>query len=184
MLEEMENFGYSENHILGRLYKIAYDFGAKGDKTNQMLWGKRMLQRIQNRPESVELPLHQLGSAYFITEDYDNMLSTYERIKQEQEETWEYLVHVGFAYAKMGNKEKANEFIEKYKKLEDKYSKGQYKYAQAMLYAGMDKKEEAMRFLNLAFKEGHRFRNWDYNYSYELSSLRGYSPFEEFIKPK
>lgn len=180
----MENNGVAENQILARLYKIAFDYGAKGDKANQLKWGNRLLNRIQNRPESIELPLMQLGNAYFITEDYENMLDTYERVKQKHGENWEYLAHVGFAYAKMRNMEMVESFLQKYQDLETPYTQGRYKYAQAMIYAGLGNKEEAMRLLQLAFKEGYGFGLWEYNYSYQLASLRGYPSFEEFIKPK
>ena len=112
------------------------------------------------------------------------MLATYEQVKQKNGETWEYLVHVGFAHAKLGNQEMVNTFLKKYQDLENPYAHGSYKYAQAMVYAGLGEKEAAMRFLRLAFKEGRGFTRWDYNWSYELSSLRGYPPFEEFVKPK
>ena len=185
LIKEMEDQGEEEEEILGRLYKIAFDFGAKGDKQNQLKWGNQMLTRIQRRPESIPLSLTHLGKAYFITEDYENMLDTYEQVRLSNGETWEYLVHVGFIHAKMGNLDKAYEFIEKFQALENEYSHGQYKYAQALIYAGLDKKEEAVRMLKQAFKEGRTFHSlWEYNYSYELSSLQGYAPFEEFVRPK
>ena len=184
LIQAMENNGVSENQILARLFKIAYDYGAKGDKANQMKWGNRLLSRIQKRPESIELPIIQLANAYFITEDYENMLAAYEQVKQKHGETWGYLANVGFAYAKIGNMEVVDTFLKKYKDLETPYAKGRYKYAQAMIYAGLGNKAEAMRFLRLAFKEGYGFGLWEYNYSYELASLRGYPPFEEFVKPK
>lgn len=184
LIQEMENNGVTENQILARLFKIAYDYGAKGDTANQLKWGNRLLNRIKNRPESIELPIIQLANAYFITEDYENMLATYEQVKQKNGETWAYLANMGFAYAKMGNMEMVDTFLKKYQNLETPYSQGRYKYAQAMVYAGLGNKEEAMRLLRLAFKEGYGFGLWEYNYSYQLANLRGYPPFEEFVKPK
>jgi hypothetical protein len=41
-----------------------------------------------------------------------------------------------------------------------------------------------MQFLQLAFKEGFVFSRRRYHEAYGLSGLRGYPPFEEFVKPK
>jgi len=185
LIQTMENNGEVATSILATLYKIAYDYGAINDSTNQMKWGNQIIDFINNRPESAESPLlKELGKAYYITEDYENMLGVYEQIKNKYGETWDYLVHVGFAYAKLGNKEQATIFLKKYQNLETRYSHGQFKYAQAIIYAGLGEQAEAMRLLRLAFKEGYDFNSRRYNYSYELASLRGYPPFEEFVKPK
>ena len=185
LIQEMENSGATENAILNILYRIAYDYGAAEDHINQLKWGKRMQQRIQNRPESVALEEQQLANAFFISEDYQNTIATYQALKPKTGESWSYLIHVGCSYAKLGNTLKATAFIQKLQAKEGKYTHGKYKYCQALIYAALGNKTEAMSLLKQAFRSGYGFRRlWDYKYAYELVPLHGYAPFEEFVKPK
>lgn len=184
LISEMEENGLSEDLILQHMYKIAWDFGAKEDRDNQMVWGQRMLTRILERPESVQLDPKRLAEAYFITENYEEAIDAYEIYKRESGETWVYLMDVGCIYAKMGNEHMAHTFIQKLQEREERYSRGTMKYAQAAIYASMNQLEEAMRLLRQAFAEGYGFGSWSYNYSYLLVPLHGYPPYEEFIRPK
>lgn len=184
LIIEMEEAGVAEDQILGRMFKIAFDYGAAEDKANQLAWGKRMLARIQNRPESLALNKLRLAQAYFITEDYENTIAAYEDFRASNGETWGYLVDVGSTYAKMGEVDQARAFIRKLREKENKYSHGQYKYAQALIYASLNEKEEAVSLLKQAFREGYGFGPWNYNYSYHLVPLHGYPAYEEFVRPK
>lgn len=184
LIGEMEKNGLSEDRILQHMYKIAWDYGARGDRKNQIAWGQRMLKRIQGRPESVQVDPKRPAEAYFITENYEEAVEAYEIYKQQYGETWIYLMDVGCIYAKMGNEKMAKEFIKKLQERENRYSRGTFKYAQALIYASMDQREEAMRLLRQAFGKGYGFGLWSYDNSYLLVPLHGYPPYEEFVRPK
>ena len=185
LIKEMEDNGVSESRILNRMYKIAYDYGVAKDTANQMLWGKKLLARIQNRPESIPLNKDMLLRAFFITDDHGKTIETYEDIKRSTGNAQNFLVHLGITYAKMGNQQKALEVVQKMEEQKHQYSFGRFTYNQALIYACMNDKETAMRILQQAFREGYDFNSfWRYGYSYSLVSMHDYPPFEEFVKPK
>ncbi len=63
------------------------------------------------------------------------------------------------------------------------YLHGRTKRWQARIAAMLGERDEAVRLLRSAFREGRRFGIWLHQDMY-LESLRGYDPYEELVRPR
>lgn len=98
---------------------------------------------------------------------------------------------LGSAYARQGKADLAIaqiQLLESFRaskpEMNNRFHFGVVSYWQARIYAVIDEKELAVASLKRARKEG---RSMDYNtfwFDWDLASLKGYGPFDEFIEPK
>jgi DNA-binding SARP family transcriptional activator len=91
-------------------------------------------------------------------------------------------VHIGYVAARQGDSARVAE-VDRW--LQDKVP---YRGAIRVLYrawlaASMGDREAAMRLYRQALSEGAGYSD-EYHSAFELSSLRGYAPFEELMRPK
>ena len=99
------------------------------------------------------LPHMALGSALFQKGDYSTGIEEMEKAK-EMEPTPLSIGILGYAYAKSGRKDEARKLLAELKEL----SKRRYvaSYWIAMIYIGLDEKDEAFAWLEKAYQE----RSW------------------------
>ena len=67
--------------------------------------------------------------------------------------------------------------------MEIPYDRGNSTYVRACIAAILGEREEAVSLLRQAHAEGLRF-SVNIHIDFDLDSLRGYAPFEEFTRPK
>ena len=84
----------------------------------------------------------------------------------------------------MNNRESAEVVIKELKIKNEPITLGRYKYAIAQIYATLNERELATEYLKQAFNEGLGFEDTYYDFDPELIPLHGYTPYEEFVKPK
>ena len=187
LLTEMETNGASENQILRLMVKTARQYGVEGDTSQQRQWAQRAINRIQNRPENIPLEARRLAEGYYYAKDYINALPYYLEQAASGAPSWYQRMRLGTIHAKMGNQEAALAIIQQFQELENAsiVNLGEREYAQALIYAALGQKEQAMQLIRQAFEAGYGFDfSWRYDHDYEFIPLQDYPPFLEFVKPK
>ena len=89
----------------------------------------------------------------------------------------------GVIAARMGDSLTARDFSRQLEDLEEPYQNGRKTLWQARIEAVLENPAEATSLLRRAYGEGFGFGIWLHR-DMDLAALRGYSPFEEFIRPK
>lgn len=107
---------------------------------------------------------------------------------------WEKLYYhslLGCIYAKLGSHEESEWQIQKLEELSNLYDakhaifhRGIAPYLIARIYANLGEKEIAVEYLRKSVEEGRLFGWWWFSFDLDFTSLKGYPPFEELIKPK
>ena len=98
---------------------------------------------------------------------------------------------LGCAYARQGKTELAGEqilLLESFRaskpKMNNRFHFGVVSYHQARIYSILNEKELAVRSLKRSRKQG---RSMDFNsfmFDWDLTNLKGYDAYDEFIKPR
>ena len=89
----------------------------------------------------------------------------------------------GVVAARLGDLESALRFSRELAGIEGRNEPGMSTLWQARVEAVLGNKEEAVALLRQAFGEGVGFGIWAHR-DMDLETLRGFPPFEEFMKPK
>jgi predicted Zn-dependent protease len=152
---------------------------------SQKLFGQA-IQWLENRPvQEKEDSYHraQLASAMYYVGNWDRALDLYSRLSKEEPENIRYVRYLGCLAVRLGNREEALHISKKLEEMKRPYLFGQDIYARACIASLLDEKEAAVRLLREATSQGllyfeHFYRDID------LEPIRGYPPFQEFIKPK
>ena len=98
---------------------------------------------------------------------------------------------LGCTYARQGKTQLAHDqvqLLESFRaskpNMNNRFHFGVISYHQARIYSILNEKEQAVASLKKSRKEG---RSMDYNsfwFDWDLSNLKGYGAYEEFIKPE
>ena len=107
---------------------------------------------------------------------------------------WEKLWHTGMlgcVYAQLGEREQCEAqlaLLDELGKLYDPshatFHRGTTPYLKARIYAELEEKEQAVKYLQEAVKAGRLFGYMSFTLDMFLVNLKGYEPFEELIRPK
>lgn len=181
MIRELENSSVPSSLIHGLFIEAVEWYALQKDSSNQQYWANAAIEKIRNQPESVPVDISNLRRAYLYSGQYDKALPLYADVSDP------YVMGAsGFCRAQLGETETAQQLIEQLKEklAADPNQRGQYHYAIAAIYSGLGNKEKAVQYLKDAFRHGHRFGIWNYQYSYLFIPLGGYPSFEEFVQPR
>ncbi len=184
MIEKMGEENLPWEQITWTYEYVAYWYSLLEDKTNQLKWAQLNLERIERQSKIGKVKLVTKAFAYYIAERYDDALILYQELSKTQGNNWYSLSRIGIIYAKTNNRVGAEVVIKDLKNINAPITLGRYKYAIAQIYAALNEKELATEYMKHAFNEGFGFRKATYDSDPEFIPLRGYSPYEEFVKPK
>ena len=184
MITKMEEDNLPWDQITRIHNNTSWFYSLQGDKENQLKWAELSLERIKKQSKFTEVTPTTEVFANYLAEQYKEALPLYQDLANTQVNNWDYLSRIGIIYAKMNNREGAEDVIQELKTNDGPTRKGSYKYALARIYSALNEKELATEYLKQAFNEGRRFGMGSYDYDADLVSLHGYPAYEEFVKPK
>lgn len=184
LIGELENRNFPITLIHGLYVGAIADYARKKDHENQKYWANLAVQKIENKPESVALDRHDLASAYYFSEQYDKALPFYRDFLNQSHSNPFFLRRTACCYAKLGQEQNALNIIKQLREMETPQAYGQIKYTIALIYAMLGEKEKSVEYLKLADREGMPFLPPYFDGEFELISLQGYPPYEEFVRPK
>ena len=106
-----------------------------------------------------------------------------EELVREQPSNVDYLGSLGTLAARRGQREEARRIADRLAAMEIPYDCGGSTYNRACIAALLVEKDAAVSLLKLAHQQGWPFSVF-FHIDPNLESLRGYPPFEEFMRPK
>jgi len=93
-----------------------------------------------------------------------------------------FLGRLGIYAARVGDHERARSIISQLAGIDRPYLFGINTFYQACIYGWLDEKDEAVRFLHTAYRQGKPY--WYELYWEFVDPLRDYPGFQEFVKPR
>lgn len=160
---------------------------------------QEMLERTlawydQARPAEREDTVFRMshGRALFLAGRYDEARSVLERLIAGYSEDpgrgtiryWEAFGLLGIMAARRGDPLEAARISDLIEATTTAYHYGEHTVWRAAIAAHLGERERAMELLNDAVREGLHFTLALHDGYYGLDPLRGYPPFEEFLRPK
>ncbi|MFC1661358.1 protein kinase [Gemmatimonadota bacterium] len=116
-------------------------------------------------------------------ERWDESQAISEELAREAPAGLDDLIYLGTLAAHRGDRQEAERISAEIASMELPYDRGYSTYQRACIAAILGDKERAVSLLRQAHEEGRAFTAWLHIDS-DLDSLRGYPPFEEFMRPK
>ena len=153
-----------------------------GDRATEMF--DRAIQWFRALPdEERETRSGNLKHALAATGRWAEARAEFEALLEATPEDIDLLGGLGVTAAGEGNLERARLIGEQLAAIDRLYLHGRTKRWQARIAAMLGERDEAVRLLRSAFREGQRYGLWLHQDIY-LESLRGYGPFEQLIRPR
>ncbi len=150
-----------------------------------LVFARRNEQAIEQMRKTVELDSNYwlayafLGRAYEQKGDVAQAVIEYQRARQLEENVGESLALVGRAYALLGKKTEAQKTINELKELSERTYVPPYNFA--MIYAGLEDKNEAFAYLNRAYDERSYYLTW-LKVDLQMDNLRDDPRFKELVR--
>jgi predicted Zn-dependent protease len=139
-----------------------------------------------NRPQSERATRgHRYGLAFTLYNagEWEDARELFEALASEFPDELLYRAYLGFLAARRGDREAAERVSAEFAAVDDPGSPGNTTYWRACIAALLGEEEQAVSLLRLAHVEGREFSQWT-QIDPDLEPLRGYPPFEEFMRPK
>ena len=168
------------------LWVAALELRAHGhvDVANEVL--DTMFARYGALPleDTATLPYRQwFGETLYLMERWHEAQSLFGDLASERPDDVVYLGYLGSLAARAGNPDGAQRISEQLRDLDQPYLWGKHTYRRAKIAAVLGEKDEAVSLLHQAHGEG-----WSYgaglHRDIDFETLRGYPPFEAFLRPK
>jgi tetratricopeptide (TPR) repeat protein len=187
LLDSLVALPLPAENIMGALNGAVAELRAHGHRDAALVLAQRMLDWLEARSrgevgqmeEEITWPWYNnwRGICLFRLERYEEALPVFEEIgRDDRPEDWQGSALAAYISAVLGNHERGRAHLERSPR--SHYGPG--------LNAVMGNREEAMRLLHERFQRV-RFRNqWmdQFHRAQSLDSLRGYPPFERFMRPR
>jgi len=163
----------------------ALEFRAHGDPEAALTVGERALAFL--RGDSAEFdPSWELLQALYVLERWEEAEGVAERLLDGEPalpEERNLLGYRGRLAARMGDTETARDIADRLASMEIPYDRGKATYERARIEALLGERERAVELLRQAYDEG-----WAYNLNLhtemDFEGLKGFGPFEAFIRPR
>jgi tetratricopeptide (TPR) repeat protein len=123
------------------------------------------------------------ASALFLAGRFDDARNILDALVAEYPDNLTYRGRRGVLAVIRGDTAQATVDLDWLRNLNRPYLDGYHKFWRGVIVAAMGERETAMELLRQAFAEGTRHYLETFRQA-ELESLRGYPPFEEFMRPK
>jgi len=147
---------------------------------------ERAVRWYQNRPpEEAASTAHRygLGRTLYQAERGEEARVLFEQLASEDSTLIDYQGFLGTLAARSGEVEKARQIAERLQQTKRPYLFGSHTYWRARIAALLGEHERAMVLLRNAFAQGYWYSP-DILSDMDLESLRGYSSFQELLRPK
>lgn len=144
-----------------------------------------------------QLALNRAGSGLTLLErmqfllyagDFSAAAAAGDSLVLGQPEDWNVLYWVGAIAAARNDRARANEMKQRLERLHEQRQwavhRSMISHRLAQLAARMDRKDLAVQLLQRAYEEGWNGFGGPFHAVYGLEPLRGFGPFEAFVKPK
>ncbi len=134
-------------------------------------------------PEKIKSRRFDYGIMLYEARRYQPAKTVFEELMKDSTENPSYIVYLGLAAARLGEKERALEISAGLGNIKQPYLFGRPNYYRARIAAILGDKTQAVNLL----KESARQGNGDWmlaHVEFDLESLRDYPLFKEFIRPK
>ncbi len=150
-----------------------------------LVYARRNDQAIEHLRKTLELDPNYwfahslLGRAYEQKGDINRAMTAYQRARQLEENIPELLALIGRAYALSGKKAEAQRVINELKTLSKRAYVPPYNFA--IIYSGLENKDEAFAYLDRAHTERSFYLTW-LKVDPQLDNLRSDVRFKEMLK--
>jgi len=126
---------------------------------------------------------YRLLNALYFLERWDEAYAIAEALIQGDPTQLSHLALKGILAARLGRKEEAKRTSERIAALEIPYDRGETTFIRACIASLLGERDHAFRLLEEAHRQGWGF-DVTLHTDMDLEPLRGYPPFEDFLRPK
>ncbi len=167
-------------------YFAAFELDAHGYSSAAGELRERSIQRYESYSDPEAAPdgaRWYSGLAYLFLDRPEEARRIFEAFVPQMADGPNLLGNLGVAAAKLGDPTEADRVDQRLSELVQPFDRGEHTLRRAWIRANLGDRARAVELLEQAVAEG--FNDWiSLHSSPWLKSLRGYPPFEEFIRPK
>jgi DNA-binding SARP family transcriptional activator len=170
--------------------EVALDIAAHGDAAAARQALARTLAWHAMQPEAeqaTEFNRFERAQAFFAAGHVDSARTIVEALARAHPRNEQYAGLLGVLAARRGDRATAAGMVERLAGLHRRDGRGQAAYWRACIAAQLGSREEAVTLLRQALAEGYVFNGLFFLSAHlepSFSTLRGYAPFEELLRPK
>ncbi|MFQ5550822.1 MAG: hypothetical protein ACE5FJ_06255, partial [Gemmatimonadales bacterium] len=133
--------------------------------------------------ESDENDLYGFARALYMGGEYADAAPLFARLYESNRDSIAYLGYSASTAARLGDRARALELSDSLTTMERRFLFGHRQYWQARIAAVLGDREDAIRYLNDAYRAGRLFRI-NAHTDIDLRELRGYLAYEELMRPR
>jgi tetratricopeptide (TPR) repeat protein len=126
---------------------------------------------------------HDLATALYTAERWDEAQAVFEELAEDDPENIEYQGRIGLLAARRGERDKALKIFKELESIDRPYLFGDHTYMRARIASLLGEREQAVALLENAFAQGLLYGAY-LHHEMDLEPLRNYKPFQELLKPK
>jgi serine/threonine-protein kinase len=170
--------------------EISLDLAAHGDRDAARVALARTLAWHASQPpteQATEYNRFERAQTYYAAGYADSAREITEQLVGVHPQTEQYAGLLGVLAAQRGDREAASGIAKRLAGQERMYERGQASYWRACIAATLGQRDEAVELLRRALTEGYVFNSLFFLSAHlepSFSTLRGYAPFDELLRPK
>jgi tetratricopeptide (TPR) repeat protein len=162
------------------------EFRAHGNPEAARAVGEKGLAYLETRPagaqETEDYRFSRFGLFYHLHR-WEEAKEILDKLAQEHSSNTGYLALRGSLAAQMGQRQEAQTIAQQVEARKPPFDRGSNAYNRACIEAILEDREEAVNLLKEAYAEG--WEGWlNLHNDPDLESLKGFGPFEEFMRPR
>jgi tetratricopeptide (TPR) repeat protein len=181
-----ESLTFSEGSPGTLMHTAALELRAHGHSSEARQLLDRALGWYENRPpneKGSEEHRYNVARTLHAAERWEEAQLLFRELNAEDAENISYLGYVGVLAARLGDRAEALRISDHLADRDDPYLGGSNTYWRGGIAAVLGDRERAVNLLREAHSEGTAF-GITWHRSVVLEPLRGYEPFENFLRPK
>jgi tetratricopeptide (TPR) repeat protein len=165
---------------------VALELRAHGHPVEARELGEQAIAWYRDRLESDATNTevrHQFGHALYNQGYWDEAVTVFTELHEENASFVGYLGMQGAALAQLGRRAEAEEIDRQLAAWDGTYYRGQHTFRRAAIAAVLGDRERAVDLLIQAHQQGQIYGLWTHR-AVSFDSLQGYDRFEDFIRPR
>lgn len=173
----------SVGSMAGNVLQAALDFRAHGDTATFERLARLSLDWFVNNPVPTASRARALqeGRAYYLLGRLDSAEARFVLAARDSGNL-DPLGYLGLVRARRGDTSGARTIADSLGELQRKWLFGSNTFWSGAIYGALGERERAVQLLRRAQKDGAIMQSWHFHSA--TDALRGYSPFEEMIRPR